>query len=325
MGTVLEEKVDAKEDAKPLSIVESDPSKCPLIEALIKAQLEFPVVTRDEKATVETKKGGRYSYTYTSLAELNNAVDPALHKHGLTVIQEVDVVNDQPILRTTLWHISGQNMGSIHVLKPPVNDYNPDHQSMGMVITYFRRYAKMALLGVASEDDDGNAASGHSRSKGDGKVENPPESKKNDNGEKSASGSKNREQTKDERKAFAISRNLQMPDDELKTKACAIAKVDSRTKIPAETWKTLADGLQSIWDTLAGTAWSANIIEKEYDYENEEHKTKMALFVEFVLTLKYAGDSWAKRKKYFDALRTSDDALHELYVQYSQWAIAESL
>jgi len=36
-----------------------------------------------------------------------------------------------------------------------------DAQAIGLAITYLRRYAVMAMCGVAAEDDDGNSASNH--------------------------------------------------------------------------------------------------------------------------------------------------------------------
>jgi hypothetical protein len=41
------------------------------------------------------------------------------------------------------------------VLKPT----KADPQGMGSAVTYARRYAYMAIIGMAAEDDDGNAAS----------------------------------------------------------------------------------------------------------------------------------------------------------------------
>ena len=59
------------------------------------------------------------------------------------------------LLRTTLLHTSGQFVSSAVPLA-----YNPaSMQSLGSAITYARRYALAALVGVVTEaDDDGNAA-----------------------------------------------------------------------------------------------------------------------------------------------------------------------
>ncbi len=59
-------------------------------------------------------------------------------------------------LVTTLRHVSGNTIEGMLPLEPAKPR---DPQSMGSAITYARRYAYMAILGIAAEDDDGNAAS----------------------------------------------------------------------------------------------------------------------------------------------------------------------
>jgi len=59
---------------------------------------------------------------------------------------------------TSLLHSSGQWMRSSLLVQP--KDDTP--QAMGSALTYARRYALTAIVGVAQVDDDGNAASGRS-------------------------------------------------------------------------------------------------------------------------------------------------------------------
>ena len=59
-------------------------------------------------------------------------------------------------LETRLIHAeSGQWISSVAVIPLPKND----PQGMGSAITYARRYSLCAILGIVTEDDDGNAAS----------------------------------------------------------------------------------------------------------------------------------------------------------------------
>ncbi len=60
-------------------------------------------------------------------------------------------------VETYLIHKTGQWFKS--VLSLPVGKQDP--QGHGSAITYARRYALGAMVGVCPEDDDGNAASGH--------------------------------------------------------------------------------------------------------------------------------------------------------------------
>jgi hypothetical protein len=58
------------------------------------------------------------------------------------------------VLVTRLIHESGEWLGSRY----PVHPVKADPQGEGSALTYARRYALMALVGIAPEDDDGNAA-----------------------------------------------------------------------------------------------------------------------------------------------------------------------
>jgi hypothetical protein len=77
-----------------------------------------------------------------------------------------------------LLHSSGEWIRGHIELKPmrQVKDTgwvaSEDPQSYGSCITYARRYAMAAITGVATEDDDGNAATG--RTAQDAPVSNPP-------------------------------------------------------------------------------------------------------------------------------------------------------
>lgn len=122
-----------------------------LFSALSKAQSEFLCAGKD-------KSNPFYKSTYADLASIVNASRPALSKNGLAVTQCIETEDGKSYLVTILGHSSGQAISSKMLLIPV--DQKP--QSMGSCITYFRRYAYAALVGVVvdEEDDDGNAASG---------------------------------------------------------------------------------------------------------------------------------------------------------------------
>jgi len=133
------------------------PSLCALAEALALAQGEFPAIEKERTAKVESKKGeaSSYSYSYADLADILAAVRKPLSSHGLAVVQPIAwTPQGQPWLITRLLHSSGEWLESLYRL---VEYERP--QDMGSAITYARRYALTALLGIAAEeDDDGQAA-----------------------------------------------------------------------------------------------------------------------------------------------------------------------
>jgi hypothetical protein len=125
----------------------------PLAKSLAAAQAGFPAIKRSRTVTVQKKTGGSYTFTYAPLDEIIDAVRAPLARNGLAVAQTID---DEALV-TILLHESGASLTGRTRL-PDVQDV----QGLGSAITYLRRYALQAMLGIAAEeDDDGNRASGH--------------------------------------------------------------------------------------------------------------------------------------------------------------------
>ena len=121
-----------------------------LASALVKAQGEFPTIKKTKNAKIPTKNGGSYEYDYADLGDIREAVVPVLTQYGLAVTQAPTINGDNPTLTTTLLHESGQWKESemlLHIEKT-------DAQGQGSAITYARRYAMSAILGIVTESDD---------------------------------------------------------------------------------------------------------------------------------------------------------------------------
>lgn len=117
-------------------------------EALSKAQSEITGAAKD--AT-----NPHFKSQYATLASAWEAWQKAGPKHGLSIIQTIgNGENDRTYVTTRLGHASGE---WIQDLTPLVIGKN-DMQGLGSAITYARRYALMAMVGLAPEDDDGNKA-----------------------------------------------------------------------------------------------------------------------------------------------------------------------
>jgi len=131
-----------------------------LAKALAAAQSQFPAIERSKDVRVQTKTGGSYTFAYAPLDAILNAVRPVLTKNGLAVSQLLANVNGAPALKTMLLHEGGELLAESCPL--PTNG-STSAQEFGSLVTYMRRYALVALLGIATEeDDDGNHASGNS-------------------------------------------------------------------------------------------------------------------------------------------------------------------
>ena len=129
------------------TLEEERPALDKLTEALAKASLEFQLIARDGQASFPTKKGGQISFRFATLESILASTRPALGKHGLAIVHQLE----EGQLITSLLHSSGQRLDSRLPL-PPVGFADP--KIFGSVLSYLRRYALSALLGVAADDED---------------------------------------------------------------------------------------------------------------------------------------------------------------------------
>lgn len=129
-----------------------------LMSALAKAQGQMSGALKDSDNPFFRSK-------YADLNSVWNACREALSANGLAVVQapKYDVEKGTYLL-TILGHSSGQWISSslpINIQTAKEGRVN-ELQLLGSAITYLRRYALSAIVGVApDEDDDGNGAVGY--------------------------------------------------------------------------------------------------------------------------------------------------------------------
>lgn len=125
--------------------------------AKFQGSLEQPSLNSEVK--VRTKTGGEYKFKYADLSECKRASKQPLADNELSVCQ---LIEDDYSIRTILLHSSGQWISS--KVRMPSN--TADAQSIGSAITYAKRYAFCAILGIVADDDeDANIASGNTAQK----------------------------------------------------------------------------------------------------------------------------------------------------------------
>lgn len=126
-----------------------------LAQALCRFQEKCHTIEFDSRVKVCTGSGREYSFQYASYAKIISTIRPLLAEHGLSFSQ---LTEEDGSVTTMLIHESGEYLKSILLI--PVPDKNP--QKMGSAISYARRYALSAILGLATdEDEDGNTATGN--------------------------------------------------------------------------------------------------------------------------------------------------------------------
>lgn len=135
-----------------------------LAAALAAAQSEFTFAVTDATGGMKNK--------YATLQNVLEAIRQGLTANGIAVIQAPMPAQNGIMLRTTLAHKSGQWMAS-EISLP--NDRMGGIQGMGSALTYARRYALAAMVGIAQDDDDGATAMKESQeqARAKAKTENP--------------------------------------------------------------------------------------------------------------------------------------------------------
>jgi hypothetical protein len=116
--------------------------------ALVKAQAAMSHAAKDAK-------NPHFKSAYSSLASVIDAVRPALSSNGLAFVQKLHTADGGVSVETVLIHESGQELSCGTLFIPATKQ---DAQGYGSAISYAKRYSLQAALGIASEDDDGQAA-----------------------------------------------------------------------------------------------------------------------------------------------------------------------
>jgi len=125
-----------------------------LFTALSKAQSEFKVALKDSSNPF-------FKSNYADFQSVVEAARPALAKHALGFMQMPAVQDGQSVLMTRVFHSSGQWIESAM----PIKTTKDDAQAFGAAVTYSRRYALQAALGIITSDEDDDAEKTMNRDK----------------------------------------------------------------------------------------------------------------------------------------------------------------
>lgn len=116
-----------------------------LLAELAEVQNELPTMPKSSQA---------YGYKYTDLDTITQTIKPILHNHGIGYIQSVGGLSmDGMTLTTRIFNKAGQYIEDTAALPAINSTKNNAAQTLGMSITYMRRYALCAMLGITSDED----------------------------------------------------------------------------------------------------------------------------------------------------------------------------
>ena len=144
-ATAMREK--ATEIAESAPLVDAPPYS--LAAALVAALADLTVVGKGH-----TADAGSYKYDYADLADVVRFTRPVLASHGLVALTPVGAHEGGLACTVMLLHASGERME----FDPFPFPHGRDAQATGSMVTYHRRYALSAALGIATGDDDDGAS-----------------------------------------------------------------------------------------------------------------------------------------------------------------------
>jgi len=119
-----------------------------LFAALVKAQAQMGKAHKD--AT-----NPHFRSKYANLESCVDAVREVFAAHGLGFVQVQHEAQCGVCIETVILHESGEQFSGGKLFVPANKQ---DAQGFGSALTYARRYSLSATVGLATEDDDGNAA-----------------------------------------------------------------------------------------------------------------------------------------------------------------------
>jgi hypothetical protein len=146
----------------------SSPSIGAIAGALAKAQVELANPEKSLTGTISAgEDGGERTFRYAPLSSGLDIVRKSLGRHEIATVQTTSIDSEAGLIRltTVLAHSSGEWISSEFPVCPVAETSTPHR--LGAALTYARRFALFALVGIAGEDDADApdlAAEGQSRS-----------------------------------------------------------------------------------------------------------------------------------------------------------------
>lgn len=235
-----------------------------IFSAISKAQAEIESVGKEKQVNMSRDGKPGAKYKYAELSDVQAALKDPYAKHGLSYSQWLTSSG----INTMISHSSGQwIMGTLSDVEIQMRGHGP--QDYGSLTTYLRRYHLAAATGVAQEDDDAISAQ-QSKPQEKPKIEkkvfnhapgaaNPPPQppsfpddldqipEDNMQNFKTKEPSKSHQVITDQqvKRLFAISKNNNYSQQDLRMIVKESCGVDSTSQIPWVRYEQICQGLQA--------------------------------------------------------------------------------
>lgn len=122
-----------------------------------RAMAEFkanpPKINKDKTVNYASSKGGRINYSHATLANVTEKINTELSKHGLSASWKTQT-NGTITVTCKITHVLGHSEETSITAQSDSSGGKNAIQAIGSTITYLERYTLLALLGLATSDQD---------------------------------------------------------------------------------------------------------------------------------------------------------------------------
>ncbi|CAK0771359.1 hypothetical protein CCP3SC5AM1_720010 [Gammaproteobacteria bacterium] len=125
--------------------------------ALAEFQASIPPIPKSKTAKVQSKIGSSYVYHYADIADIQRAIAPRMRDCGLSVTFDTSQNGDILNIVCIVHHTNGHSEQTTFPVPIDRQARMNDTQKVGSALTYGRRYALCAALGIVTAEDDDDA------------------------------------------------------------------------------------------------------------------------------------------------------------------------
>lgn len=120
--------------------------------ALRAFQQDCPPIKRNSEAKIATGGGSNYQYTFADFEDITTVVDPILAKHGLSYGFDTTLNKEQLEVVCLLRHDAGHEQATRFSVPTETKAGMSPQQKVGAALTFAKRYALSAALGLTTTD-----------------------------------------------------------------------------------------------------------------------------------------------------------------------------
>lgn len=139
--------------------LQAEQARSDFFTAMAQFQSQIPSIPKSQTARVQSAKGS-FSYHYADLASIQRAIAPQMAACGLSVTFDTVQDNGGYLIQAKVHHGAGHTETTTFRVPVDTTARMNSAQAAGSALTYGRRYALCAALGIvtAEDDDDGQSA-----------------------------------------------------------------------------------------------------------------------------------------------------------------------